>query len=81
MKPAKDMKVYVALYNPMIHESAYTTLSIHKTRKGAEMAIEFHKNELREEHEDVYRRVPKEQRICDFDSFKDWAVEEYDVQD
>lgn len=38
-------KVYLAKYNPMIHESCYLTLSVHRTRKGAEMAMEFHKSE------------------------------------
>jgi len=48
------MILYQALYNPMIHESASYTLSIHKTRKGAEMAIEFHKNEIKNEELELY---------------------------
>lgn len=43
--------VYEALYNPDVNESVPTTISVHKTRKGAEMAVEFHKNEMREEYE------------------------------
>jgi hypothetical protein len=39
--------VYMAMYNPMTEESCYGIISIHKTRKGAEMAIEFHKAECR----------------------------------
>ena len=36
-------EIYAAIFNPMIHESGFVTLSIHKTRRGAEMAMEFHK--------------------------------------
>jgi hypothetical protein len=39
------MKIYAALYNPMIHESTWGIISLHETRKGAEMAVEFHKHE------------------------------------
>ena len=39
------MKVYEALYNDCIHESSFATISIHKTKKGAEKAIAFHKME------------------------------------
>ena len=41
------MLVYEFLYNSNCHESSYRTMSIHKTRKGAEMAMEFHKAETK----------------------------------
>jgi hypothetical protein len=37
--------VYEFLYNPSTSESVAKTMSIHRTKKGAEMAMEFHKNE------------------------------------
>jgi len=40
-------KVYEFLYNSDCCESAPATISIHITRKSAEMAMEFHKNEVK----------------------------------
>ena len=50
MKP----KVYVAMHNPMIHESTYGIISIHETRKMAEMAMEFDKAETIKENGEEY---------------------------
>lgn len=50
-------KVYEAAYNPCIHESVYGTISLHRTRRGADMAMEFHKAErLKEWGEDESER-------------------------
>jgi len=38
-------EIYAAVYNDCIHESAFATLSLHKTEAGAELAIERHKQE------------------------------------
>lgn len=37
------MKVYVAEYSPLIFESGFEVISIHKTKEGAEKALEKHK--------------------------------------
>ena len=37
--------VYEFLYNSDCCEGSASTISIHKTKKGAEMAMDFHKNE------------------------------------
>lgn len=61
-------KIYGVMYNPMIHESCYGCLSIHKTRKGAEMAMEFHKKERSSED--------------DYDeSIEYWNIYEYELND
>jgi hypothetical protein len=39
----KQEYVYEFLYNPSTYESAAQTVSIHKTRRGAEKAMELHK--------------------------------------
>ena len=44
--------VYEFLYNSDCCESSAHTMSIHKTKKGAEMAMEFHKNEIKKEWDD-----------------------------
>lgn len=41
------MKIFNATYCDCIYESSYGTISLHKTREGAELAIENHK--LKEE--------------------------------
>ncbi len=38
------MIVYEFLYNGCIHESSYCTMSLHKTREGAEKALNDHRN-------------------------------------
>jgi len=38
-------EIYAAVYNDCIHESAFATISLHKTESGAELAIEKHKQE------------------------------------
>ena len=71
------MKIYEALYNPMTEESAYTTLSLHLTKDGAERAIEDHKNK---ELEKWQRYHPsKELEPHRFGQYQDWLVDEVDV--
>ena len=52
------MKVYAFLYNSCIYESAHATMSLHKTRKGAEMAMEVHKAEKEKE-----KAIAKEKKM------------------
>jgi hypothetical protein len=39
---SKNDYVWAFLY-VLIHESSFATVSLHKTEKGAEIAMEFHK--------------------------------------
>ena len=39
-------KVYEFWYNECIYESAAQCMSLHRTQKGAEMAMEYHKNDI-----------------------------------
>ena len=61
--------IYAALYNPMIHESTYGIISLHKSLKGAEMALAFHKHATEKEDGIQY---------CDF---MNWSVEEIEVEE
>ncbi len=72
--------LYEALYNSCIHESDTQTLSVHRTRKGAEMAIEFHKNEQKKIWEDLYKDVPVEFQTP-FAQFEWWGVDEIKAQE
>ena len=69
----KDDKIYIVFYNPMIYESNPGVISIHRTRKGAEMVVEFHKAEKRKEFDEMYNG--EEPDIC-FGSFEAWFVDE-----
>ena len=71
-------RVFVALYNPMIYESSPGIISIHKTRKGAEMAMEFHKEEKRKEWKNLYKTT-EERKDFPFGKFQSWLVLEYEL--
>ncbi len=77
------MKVFAFKYNPMIEESAYATISLHETKKGAELAMEFHKaKELEEWKEsDKYQRKRfgdkyEVLKTSPFGYWERWKVEE-----
>jgi len=74
------MTVYAFLYNSCIYESAYATMSLHTTRKGAEMAMEFHKAQKEKEHWEIYNR-PDDYYTNPFGEHEAWAVDEIEVQD
>lgn len=69
------ISVYVFLYNSDCCESAATTISIHKSRKGAETAMELHKNEkLKEWEQECKEYPPAKDYPFDFDRW--WGVDE-----
>ena len=61
------MKVYIATYCPCIFESSYGVISVHKTKRGAEVAMEFHKEEEREIMGGV-------------GAYEEWRVDEHEVK-
>lgn len=83
------MKIYAFIYNPMVEESGYITVSLHKTKKGAEEALKKHKAERLKEWE----AQDKERRArwgddyevlsngLNFGVFEDWDIEEREVLD
>ena len=48
-------KVYEFWYNDCIYESAAACISLHRTRNGAEIAMELHKEQKRKEFEELYK--------------------------
>ena len=50
------MIIYGFLYNSCVHESSYATMSLHKTKEGAEAAMNKHKEEKRLEFEEYKKR-------------------------
>ena len=71
-------KIFVALYNPMIYESSFGIINIHKTRKGAEMAMEFHKKKLKKEWKNLHKTT-EERKDIPFGEFQSWLVLEYEL--
>lgn len=66
-------KVFIAMYNPMIYESSFGVISVHKTERGAQMAMEFHKEEQRKQWLKMYP-TKDEQEEFPFGSFESWKV-------
>ena len=65
--------VYEFLYNPCTCESVSQTVSIHKTQRGAEMAMEFHRNEVLKEWMRECSEYPSAKEYP-FGFHKDWSV-------
>ena len=73
------MKIYEALYNPMVYESGDITISLHKTKKGAEKAIAFHKMKTMEKELKIWDNdFPENWR---WDDFMDWRIVETELLD
>lgn len=77
----KELTLYSFLYNPMIEESSTQTVSIHRTRKGAEMAMEFYKAEQLKEWEELYKDDKGMREFCPFGHFQWWGIGEITVND
>ena len=71
------MKVYSFLYNPMIEESAHATISIHRTRKGAEKAMKCHKEKQYKKWRKIY--PTKNEEPFRFGYFEDWCIVETEI--
>lgn len=70
------MKVYEFLFNDDTYESCAHTMSIHKTRKGAEIAMMFHMDKIRKDHFAMYGN-----NGSSFDWGRWWGIRETEVWD
>lgn len=79
------MTVYAFLYNPMVHESAAYTVSLHLSKDGAIKAMEWHKEEKRKEWQllvDFDEEKGTEwgyDKMCPFGSMENWIVEPVEI--
>ena len=73
-----DGNVYEFMYNSDCCESSSHTMSVHKSKKGAEMAMEFHKNEVKVLHEKLWEGENPE-FTWDYDQA--WQVRKTDLKD
>lgn len=65
MKPS----IYAVLFNPMIHESTWGVISLHKTLKGAEITLAHHKHNIEKEEGAEY---------C---NRMDWRIEKMELEE
>jgi hypothetical protein len=70
--------MYAFLYCCDTYKSSYATVSVHRTRKGAEMAMEFHRNEAKKKHYEIYNRLD-DIYTHPFGESEDWQVSEIKI--
>ena len=80
------MKIFAAMYNQMVEESCYGIISLHKTRMGAEIAMEYHKNERSKEYYNHLNNCDEEMKRfyelnSSFGKFEAWSVSEFDLKE
>lgn len=76
--------IYEALYCCDIHDSSYATLSTHRTRKGAEEAIEKHKQKIKAEFDDIYHNPEYPVNMIvemKYDDNQAWTIRETELLD
>lgn len=77
--------VYEFCYNSDTYESCTATMSIHKTQKGAEMAMEFHRNEEKKKYDDITELMiesnPNYKEEFPFGYDEDWFIRETELKD
>jgi hypothetical protein len=69
--------VYAFRYCSSCWESVPFTMSLHRTRKGAEMAMEFHKHKVKSEFEELWGKdavMPMSEAGWDHDQLWDIAT-------
>lgn len=73
------MIVFGFLYNANCFESAPHTMSIHKTRKSAEIAMEFHKANVKKEYKEDYDIKNIDDDGFDYNQW--WGIRETEVEE
>lgn len=82
--PSVPQTIYEALYCCDIHDSSYATLSTHRTRKGAEEAIENHKQKIKAEFDEIYHNseYPVDMTVeMKYDDNQAWTIRETELLD
>jgi len=91
----KSNKLFEFVYCGMTEESSYATISLHRTREGAEKAMNEHKQKERLQHDKFIERYKNELKLqgieekdmgmyldsFQFGRFKDWHVQEVEILD
>jgi len=77
-KPDLGNVLYEFVFSDCIQESPYVTISLHRTRKGAETAMQLHKEEKRKEFYETYQYIDQDPPY-EFGTFERWDVIETEV--
>jgi hypothetical protein len=74
--------VYLLLYNPCTFESAFATISIHRTKKGAYQAMRKHKLKCYEEYLKI-KKATKGNRFYEhkFGEDEQWMIQKQKIED
>ncbi len=72
------MKVWEAMHCPCVYESAYATLSLHRTKEGAEKVVQASKDAVKKRFDEFYK---KREPITThkWDDFDGWSITETKV--
>ena len=73
-------KIHEFTYTSCIHESAMATISLHKSKKGAEAAMELHKNEERKKWLEMFYNEEL-QKEYPFGDSERWDIRESKLQE
>lgn len=77
------MKIYQATYNDCVYESAYGTISLHKTYAGAGGAIEQHKQNMQKEFDEWNHQnkihFPDDDSVHRIQPEQDWEIFESEL--
>jgi hypothetical protein len=73
--------VWEFLYNSSCCESSSATMSIHRSQKGAEMAMEFHKAEIKKNYDRVNEDDEEYKQDFPFDYDQWWGIRATSLQD
>ncbi len=76
-----ENKIYEFLYNSNIWESAFQTISCHRTRAGAEKAMGEHKAKAKEKFDKLYKNNPGLKIDIEFGEHEDWQIGETELLD
>lgn len=80
-----QLPVFAFMYCPCIHESAAYTVSLHRTKDGAEKALAWHKEEKRKEWQQLVDSDEDKGTVCGFDQIcpfgegENWFIEEMQI--
>lgn len=75
-----QLKLYEFLYNDCTHESACETVSLHRTKEGAQKAMEKHKIEDKQRHYSMYKDGKETQKEWPYD-WQYWGVKSIRVRE
>ena len=69
--------VYAFLYNNCVHESSWRTISLHYSKKGAEKAMQEHKQNKLDEFNEMFKE--ENEFGFKFGTDEDWCIETIEV--